>query len=128
MPDSVATRVLGGSPLTVLLRLGTVSLIVGALMSWLGIDALDLVDEVERAVAHLYGSGFAALHDVGRTVLAGAAIVLPVWLVLRLLSVRGPRDLPIRDAPRVDPPDEAHVTPDAPYPGAPRWSKPERRR
>ncbi len=117
MPDSVATRVLGGSPLTVLLRLGTVSLIVGALMSWLGIDALDLVDGVERAVAHLYGSGFAALHDVGRTVLAGAAVVLPVWLVLRLLSTRGPR-VPLH------PDDHRHGAGGA-VPAS-RWSNPER--
>ena len=91
MTDSVATRVFGGSPLTVLIRLGAVSLLVGALMSWLGLDALDLVDDLGRAAAHLYGTGFAALHDIGRTLAAGAAVVVPVWLVMRLLSYRGPR-------------------------------------
>ncbi len=90
MTDSVATRFLGGSPLTVLVRLVVVSLLVGALMSWLGVDALDLLDDLQRGLVHLYGTGFAALNDLGRTALAGAAVVIPVWLVLRLLSYRGP--------------------------------------
>jgi hypothetical protein len=112
MQDSVATRFFGGSPLTVLIRLGAVSLIVGALMSWLGIDALDLLADVQRAVAHLYGSGFAALRGLGGTVLAGAAVVVPVWFVMRLMSWRGPR-------PRFIPRDTPAEAPS-------RWSNPER--
>ena len=116
MHDSFATRLFGGSPLTVLVRLGAVSLIVGALMSWLGIDALDLLADVQRAVARLYGSGFAALRDLGGTVLAGAAVVVPVWLVMRLLHWRGPR-------PRFLPDDGR----DSLRGAAPsRWSNPER--
>ncbi|WP_207210138.1 DUF6460 domain-containing protein [Lichenibacterium ramalinae] len=95
MTDNVATRVLGGSPLAVLLRLVAVSLLVGALMSWLGLDALDIVNDLGRAFTQLYGTGFAALHDIGRTLVAGAAVVVPVWLVLRLLSYRGPRRGPV---------------------------------
>ena len=111
MTDSVSTRVLGGSPLTVVLRLVAVSLLVGAIMAWLGVDAFDLLGDIQRGLAHLYGTGFAALHDIGRTVLAGAAVVVPVWLVLRLLSYRGPR------------PRAARAPGPAP---ASRWSNPER--
>lgn len=120
MPDSAATRFLGGSPLTVMIRLGVVSLLVGALMSWLGIDAVDLLNDLERGLAHLYGTGFAALRDVGRTFLAGAAVVLPVWIVLRLVSYRGPRD---RLRPG-DPPGGSRAR--DPQGGTPRWSNPER--
>ena len=116
MPDSVATRFLGGSPFAVLVRLVAVSLIVGALMSWLGIDALDLLADVQSGFVHLYGSGFAALRGLGGTVLAGAAVVLPVWLVLRVLSWRGPR-------PRLGPEDDRRRD------AAPsRWPNPERAR
>ena len=118
MPDSVATRFLGGSPLAVLVRLGAVSLIVGALMSWLGIDALDLVAEIQRGFAHLYGSGFAALRGLGGTILAGAAVVVPVWLVLRVMGYRG---RPVR--PDAD--DHRH---DGAQPAPSRWSNPERPR
>lgn len=112
MQDSVATRFFGGSPLTVLVRLGVVSLVVGALMSWLGIDALDLLDDVQRGIAHLYGSGFAAVRHLGGTVLAGAAVVVPVWFVLRLMSWRGPRRRFIPGDARAEAPS--------------RWSNPER--
>ena len=113
MPDSVADRFIGGSPFTVLVRLLVVSVVVGALMSWLGIDALDILDEVQRGFARLYGSGFAALRGIGQTALAGAAVVVPVWLVLRVLSWRSPR---------------ARVAPDAGRHAEmpPRWSNPER--
>ena len=112
---AAAHRLIGGSPLTVLVRLAAVSLLVGATMSWLGIDAADLIYDLQRTVVHLYGTGFAALHDVGRTALAGAAVVVPVWLVLRALSYRGGRSRPVaEDDHRVD------VMP-------PRWSNPERR-
>ncbi|WP_237480439.1 DUF6460 domain-containing protein [Lichenibacterium dinghuense] len=115
MSDSTATRFLGGSPSAVLVRLVVVSLIVGALMSWLGIDAFDIVDEIQRGFSHLYGTGFAALRGLGGTVLAGAAVVVPVWLVLRVLSWRGP---------------QARLAPDdARRDGAPsRWTNPERAR
>ncbi len=118
MRDSLVTRFIGGSPLTVVVRLVAVSLVVGAFMAWIGIDAMDLVDDLQRGIVHLYGTGFAALHDLGRTLLAGAAVVLPVWLVLRLLSYRGPH------VKRLVPEDLAAVgEPEAP---ASRWGNPER--
>ena len=100
MSDGVAARFLGGSPVTVLVRLGVVSLVVGALMSWLGIDAVDLFYDVERGLEHLYGTGFLALNNIGRTAIAGAAVVLPVWLVMRVLSYRTPRVRALEDEPR----------------------------
>ncbi len=118
MSDSSTTRFLGGSPLTVVIRLVAVSLVVGAFMAWIGIDAMDIVDDLQRGFVHLYGTGFAALHDIGRTLVAGAAVVLPVWFVLRLLSYRGPR--PKRFVPDSHPPITDPAAP------ASRWSNPER--
>lgn len=120
MRDTMATRFLGGSPLAVLIRLIVVSLLVGALMSWLGIDAADILRNVERGVLRLWSSGFAALGDIGRTLMAGALVVIPVWLVVRLLRYRDPRSRRVRDDPRDVPGSEAAPT------AAPRWSDPER--
>ena len=91
MSDPLVSRVLGGSPLTVLIRLAVVSLLVGALMSWLRIDAIDLLAAAERGFVRVWGTGFEALGNLGRTALAGAALVVPVWVLLRVLSYRGPR-------------------------------------
>ena len=120
MHDSVMTRFFGGSPLTVAVRLVVVSLLVGLVMTWLQIDPMDLFLDLQRAFVHLWGTGFVALHQIGNTVLAGAAVVLPVWFVLRVLSYRGPRSsgAPRQQATRPE------ARPGAPRHEAPRWGRP----
>ncbi|HEX4768864.1 MAG TPA: DUF6460 domain-containing protein [Lichenihabitans sp.] len=94
MSDSALHRFLGGSPLAVAVRLVFVSLIVGALMSWLDIDPVDLLVWLRVSVQHLWATGFEGLRQVGHYVAIGAAVVLPVWLVLRILG--GARGRPAR--------------------------------
>ena len=115
MHDSSLTRFFGGSPFTVAVRLLVVSLLVGLLMTWLQIDPMDLFFELQRGFVRLWGTGFVALHQMGNTVLAGAAVVLPVWFVLRVLSYRGPRS---SGTPRQG------TRPDATRHEAPRWGRP----
>ncbi len=86
MSDSALHRFLGGSPLAVAVRLVFVSLIVGALMSWLDIDPIDLFVWLRVSVQHLWATGFEGLRQVGHYVAIGAAVVLPVWLVLRIFG------------------------------------------
>ena len=93
VPPPASHRFLGGPPLTVLLRLLFVSVIVGALLMWLHLEPLDVVREGIRAIERLWAMGYDALGDIGRYLLAGAVIVVPVWLVIRLLSFR-----PVRQA------------------------------
>ena len=40
-------------------------------------------------IGRLYNLGFRSLQDFGTYIVAGAVIVIPVWLVIRLLSFRG---------------------------------------
>ncbi len=80
--------------MAVLLRLAFVSLLVGALMAWLDIDALVLLSWIEQTVSRLWATGFDALRQLGRYFLAGAALVVPVWLVARLFSVGDARPRP----------------------------------
>jgi len=88
---SPLTRFLGGSPVTVFTRLLFVSLIVGAMMMWLDISPEIVFRSIERFVNRIWNLGFDALREVARYILAGAAVVVPVWLVLRLLNMRGSR-------------------------------------
>lgn len=84
-------RFAGGPPLAVALRLLFVSLVVGALLVWLDIRPY----EVFRAIQHMFRSiwmmGWDAVREIAQYVLAGAAIVLPIWLVIRLMNMRAPR-------------------------------------
>lgn len=82
-------RFLGGSPLAVLVKLILVSFVVGALLMWLRITPADVFDEMSALVGRLYNLGFRSLRDFGTYIVAGAVIVVPVWLVIRLLSYRG---------------------------------------
>lgn len=89
--DTALNRFLGGSPLNVALRLFLLSLLVGVLLMWLDIRPADLVDAASRFVQRIYSLGFDALRNMGDYLLAGAMIVVPLWLLARLLTMRAPR-------------------------------------
>lgn len=84
-------RFLGGSPGAVFLRLLFVSLIVGAFLMWLDIRPRDIFRGIVEAVERIWALGFDAVREIADYILVGAAVVVPVWLVLRLLNTRGSR-------------------------------------
>jgi hypothetical protein len=86
---SEVERFLGGSPSSVAVRLLFLSLIVGFFLVWLDIRPIDVLNGLRGVVERFWAMGFGAIRDVAEYVVAGAAIVIPVWLVLRLLNMRG---------------------------------------
>ncbi len=91
MNGSPLTRFLGGSPASVFVRLLFVSLIVGAFLMWLDIRPSEVLYAVERLLRRVWNLGFGAIREVAEYILAGAVLVVPVWLVIRLLSMRSAR-------------------------------------
>jgi hypothetical protein len=89
--DTPLRRFLGGSPLAVLVRLAVVSILVGALLMWLDIRPTEVFQQLADLVDRLWTLGFRSLRDLGDYIVAGAAIVVPVWLILRLLAYRSAR-------------------------------------
>lgn len=79
-------RILGGSPGSVLLRLLFLSLLVGAGMAFLGISPIGLLRGLVDAARHLFESGFAALGEIGGWLMAGAVIVIPLFILSRLFA------------------------------------------
>jgi len=91
MPDMAngsIERFLGGSPLSVLVRLIFISLIVGAAMAFLGLSPQALYDSVVRFLRSLVDLGFGSVNEVGQWLIAGALIVVPLWLLSRLFATR----------------------------------------
>ncbi len=86
MSNGTVTRVFGGSPLAVLGRLILVSVLVGVILSALGLDPFDIVRSVERLIRHIWDMGFDAVRWLWRYFLLGAVIVIPIWLLLRLIN------------------------------------------
>jgi Family of unknown function (DUF6460) len=89
--ETALTRFLGGSPGGVFLRLVFVSLIVGAFLMWLDIRPMDIFRGIKDLIDRIWGLGFDAIREIADYILAGAAIVIPVWLVLRLMNMRNAR-------------------------------------
>ena len=75
---------LGGSPLSVLVRLVFLSLLVGAFLAFLDITPMQLIDRVLGGLRSVFGLSFEAVRDIGRWILYGAMIVVPIWLLTRL--------------------------------------------
>jgi len=86
MANDSLTRFLGGSPLAVLGRLILVSVLVGVILSALGLDPFDIVRSIERLIRHIWNMGFDAVRWLWRYFLLGAVIVIPIWIILRLVN------------------------------------------
>jgi Domain of unknown function (DUF6460) len=89
MTNSIS-RFLGGSPAMVAVRL-VVSFVVGIVLETFGFDPATLLSEAIRAAREVVELGFSDIRQVGRILLTGAMVVIPVWLVLRLVDSTGKR-------------------------------------
>ena len=83
------TRFMGGSPLAVIARLLLLSILVGVVLEVVGLDPLNIVNSIEYLVRRIWDMGFDTLRWLWRYLLLGAVIVVPIWLILRL--VRAPQ-------------------------------------
>ncbi|HJE24092.1 MAG TPA: DUF6460 domain-containing protein [Methylorubrum populi] len=84
---SALNRFLGGSPAAVLVKLLFLSVLVGAVMAMLGLTPGLLFWRLYDLTRSLIDLGLETFHDFGRWILAGAAVVVPIWFIARLLTV-----------------------------------------
>lgn len=85
---SALTRFLGDTPLRVVLKLIVVSFLVGLVMSAFGWSPFDLLQALRDFVMDIWNMGFRAIERFVGYFLLGAAVVVPAFIVLRLLSYR----------------------------------------
>ncbi len=86
-PSSALRRFLGGSPASVLAKLVFLSVLVGAVMAMLGLPPGLLFWHAYDATRALIELGLDTFHDFGRWILAGAAVVVPLWLISRFFAM-----------------------------------------
>ena len=84
-------RFLGDSPLRIAIKLAVLSLVVGVVMSAVGWSPRSIYEGIVRFFQHLWNMGFEAIYNSMEYLLLGAAIVIPAFIVIRLLSFRSPR-------------------------------------
>lgn len=93
-------RFIGGSPTMVAVRLIVVSFVVGIVLETFGFDPATLMAEAGRTVRQIVELGFTDIRQIGRILLTGAMVVVPVWLLLRLVDSSGRRQKRSLDAGR----------------------------
>ena len=86
MANGSMDRFFGGSPLWVVVRLILLSIVIGVLLSALGFDPWNIVESVDRLIRWIYNLGWDAVEWIWRYFILGAVLVIPIWLIVRLVS------------------------------------------
>lgn len=81
-------RFFGGSPLLVILQLAVLSIIVGAVLTFMGLSPREIYARMMGAARSLWNMGYEAMDLVVEYFLVGAMIVVPVWLIARVVGGR----------------------------------------
>ena len=89
MSDRAASRFFGGPPLWVLLRLVMLSILIGVVLSALGLDPVNIWFSLRHFAWALWDMGWDAVGSVWRYFLLGAVLVVPIWLVTRIAKAAG---------------------------------------
>ena len=91
MNNDVVQRFLGGPPLTVLLRLVLLSILVGVVLAAIGFDPWNIIRSIQRLFDTIWNMGWEAVSWLWRYFLLGAVLVIPIWLIMRLVKAPGER-------------------------------------
>ncbi len=84
MQNQNVSRFLGGPPLAVLMRLVLLSILVGVILHAVGFDPWNIFQSLRTLLGHMWEMGFDAVRWLWRYFLLGAAIVIPIWFIMRL--------------------------------------------
>jgi hypothetical protein len=86
---NAASRFFGGPPLMVIFRLVLLCILVGVILKVLGLDPRNILKSIEELVRAVWNMGFDAVIWLWRYFLLGAVVVIPIWLIVRL--IRAPK-------------------------------------
>jgi uncharacterized membrane protein YoaK (UPF0700 family) len=70
----------------VLLRLVFLSFVVGVVLAALGLEPADLLRNLVEFVRGIWNLGFEAIERAWQYFLLGAVVVIPIWLIMRVLN------------------------------------------
>jgi hypothetical protein len=79
-------RFLGGSPLSVAVKLVLISVLIGVVLNALGLDPWNIVQSLRTLLRNIWDMGFDAIRWLWQYFLLGAVLVIPIWFVMRLIN------------------------------------------
>jgi hypothetical protein len=83
--------IFGGNPVAVIVRLIVLSIVVGIVLSAMGITPQNLLWRLDELIRHLYHLGFGAIEWILGYLVLGAIVVVPIWIIARVLGLMGTR-------------------------------------
>ena len=83
--NNYLTRFFGGPPLSVIFRLILLSILIGVILEVLGLDPWNIIESLKSLVMRIWDMGFDVVRWLWRYLLLGAAVVVPIWLIVRLV-------------------------------------------
>lgn len=83
-------RIFGGNPIGVIIRLIVLSIVVGIVLTALGISPDNILYRLQLLFQRLYDLGFGTIDSLFGYFMIGALVVIPIWIISRL--VRGVRN------------------------------------
>ena len=86
MANDTVNRFFGGSPLAVTWRLVLLSILIGFVLHAFGFNPFNIIESIRNLIEAVWNLGFDAVHWLWRYFLLGAVIVIPIWLIMRLVN------------------------------------------
>ena len=83
------SRFLGDTPFRVFVRLLVISFIVGLVLATLDIHPFEIFSWLERVFQRIWEMGFEAIERGFGYLLLGALIVVPAFIIMRVLKLGG---------------------------------------
>src|SRR5437016_7975736 len=83
--NNYVSRFFGGPPLSVIFRLILLSVLIGVILEVLGLDPWNIIESLKSLVLRIWDMGFDVVRWLWRYLLLGAAVVIPIWLIVRLV-------------------------------------------
>jgi hypothetical protein len=84
-PNNYVHRFFGGPPLSVIFRLILLSILIGVILQVLGLDPWNNIESLRGLVLRIWDMGFDGVRWLWRYLLLGGVVVVPIWLVVRLM-------------------------------------------
>jgi hypothetical protein len=81
-------KFLGGSLFSVALKLIFMCLVVGAVLAFVDLSPLELINRFLRFVGRVLNLGYEALGEFGKWAFSGALIVIPLFLIIRFWKTK----------------------------------------
>ncbi len=86
MSNETVNRFFGGSPLSVIFRLVLLSILIGFVLHVFGFNPFNIIESIRSLIESLWNMGFDAIHWLWRYFVLGAIIVVPIWLIVRVVN------------------------------------------